>query len=99
VRVLVEGIDNENNSIRRAFDDSARDLNVSTHRPRFHALHVETNFLDQQSTSGTRSEQLASLQSIPIESGKSDQVGLLAIMRDDRQTRPVDTIISSEFHR
>jgi hypothetical protein len=99
VRVLVQRIHNEDNSIHSPFNNSIRDLDVSAKGAGPHALDIEPDLLDQQPAGGAGGQQLALLQAISVESGKSDQVGLLAIMRDDRQARPVGRFMFRQFHQ
>ena len=70
-------------------DDATCDLDVTTDWPGLHALHAEPDLLDQQRSRRARGHQLASLQALPVERGKRDQVSLLAVVRDDRQSRSV----------
>jgi hypothetical protein len=84
--MLVQWIDDEEDSVHHSFHHPVCDLNVATVRSRFQALYRQAHLLDQQSASGASCDQVTSLQSLTIESRESNEVCFLAIVRNDCDT-------------
>ena len=93
--MLVERIDEEDHGINLAFDDPAGDLNVAAMWSRCDTFDLEPNLVTEQIAGGTGRDQLVLGKARPIKGGKSHQVRLLAIVRDDRKAR---AILMSSLH-
>ncbi len=82
--VLVQGVDEEDDGVNLSLHDATRDLHIPAKRTRREALNLQPNLLGKQVTGSAGGDQVILTESVSIEGRKCDQIGLLAIVRNDR---------------
>ncbi len=87
MRMPVQRIDHEDDAVDLALDHPARDLDVAAKGPRLDALDLEPDLVLEQLPSRTCRHQLELGQPVAIEGGEGNQVGFLAVVGDDRESR------------
>jgi len=74
-------------STASTLDYPAGNLHVTALRPRAHPFDRQPDLVFEQVGGGTGTDQVVVAEPVTVEGGEGDQVGLLAVVGDDRQAR------------